>query len=449
MEEAKQQPTHRKQKGWLDSTFRLQELGTTVRKEMLAGLTTFMAMSYILFVNPNMLANAGMDKGAVFVASAITAIIGCLLMAFLANYPIAIAPAMGDNAFFTYSVVIGMGVSWQTALAGVVVASILFMIISLTRIRKIVIEAIPHDLKLAMAAGIGIFIAFVGLQGGGLIVKDDSTLVTIGSLTGETWLTIFGFFITIVLVARKISGAIFIGMAATAILGLVTQLIPLPSHIVSAVPSLAPTLGQGFMHIPDINTIQMGSVVLLFLFVAFFNTTGTLVGLAEQGGFMKNNKMPRIGRALTADSSAMLSGSILGTTPASAYVESSTGIAVGGRSGLTAITVAVLFFVSMFFSPLLAVVTSHVTAPILIVVGILMASALKDIDWHKFELAVPAFLIAVGMPLTYNISYGIGFGFLAYPVMMVAVGKWKKVHPVMYILFFVFILLFYILNTLH
>lgn len=437
-------------KSWLESVFHLSELGTSVKKEMLAGLTTFISMSYILFVNPDILGDAGMDKGAVFTATAISAIIGCLLMAFLANYPIAIAPGLGDNAFFTYSVVIAMGVPWQTALAGVVVASILFFIITFMKIREIVIDAIPHDLKLAMSAGIGIFIAFVGLQGGGLIVKEESTLVTIGSFTnGEVWLTIFGFLVIIILIARKVSGAIFIGMVATAILGLVTHLIPLPNHIVSSIPSLKPTIGVGLMNIPNINTFQLWSVVLLFLFVAFFNTAGTLIGLAEQAGFMKNNKMPRIGRALGADSGSLLAGSLLGTTPTAAYVESSAGIALGGRSGLTALVVAVLFFLSMFFSPLLTVITTNVTAPVLIVVGILMAQPLKGINWHKFEIAVPAFLIVVGMPLTYNISYGIAFGFLTYPILMIAAGKWRKVHPVLYVLFFVFLLLLYILNTLN
>ncbi len=417
---------------------------------MVAGLTTFISMSYILFVNPEILGDAGMNKGAVFTATAITAIIGCLLMAFLANYPIAIAPGLGDNAFFTYSVVLTMGIPWQTALAGVVVASILFFAISFMKIREIVIDAIPHELKLAMSAGIGIFIAFVGLQGGGLIVKEESTLVTIGSLThGETWLSIFGFFVIIVLIARKVAGAIFIGMVSTALLGLVTGLIPLPSQIVSSIPSLKPTFGVGLAHLGEINTVQLWSVVLLFFFVAFFNTAGTLIGLAEQAGFMKNNKMPRIGRALGADSTAMLAGSIIGTTPAAAYVESSAGIAIGGRSGLTAFVVAVLFFLSMFFSPLLTVVTSNVTAPVLIVVGILMAQPLKGIQWHKFEIAVPAFLMVVGMPLTFNISYGIAFGFLTYPILMIAAGRRKEVHPVMYVLFFVFLLLLYILNTLN
>lgn len=436
--------------GFLESVFHLRELGTTVGREMLAGLTTFMAMAYILFVNPVMLADAGMDAGAVFTASALAAIIGCLMMAFIAKYPIAIAPAMGDNAFFAYAVVIGMGVTWQTAMASVFVASVLFVLISLTKIRKIVIEAIPQDLKLAMAAGIGVFIAFVGLQGGGIIVREESTLVTIGSFTdGNTLLTVFGFFVIVILTARKISGAVFIGMIATSILGLLTKLIPMPTQIVSGIPSMKPTFGAAITHIANLNSVEMWSVVIMFLFVAFFNTTGTLVGLGEQGGFMKNGKMPRIGKALTADAGSMLAGSVFGTTPAAAYVESSAGIAVGGRSGFTALIVAALFFLSMFFSPLLSVVTESVTAPALIIVGILMAQPLKNINWNKFEIAVPAFLIIVGMTLTYNVSYGIGFGFLAYPIVMIAAGKGKSVHPVMYILFFIFLLLFYILNTLN
>lgn len=435
--------------GFLESVFHLRKLGTTVGTEMVAALTTFMAMAYILFVNPVMLADAGMDEGAVFTASALAAIVGCVMMAFIAKYPIAIAPAMGDNAFFAYAVVVGMGVSWQTAMAGVLVASILFMIISFTKIRKIVIEAIPRDLKLAMAAGIGVFIAFVGLQGGGIIVREESTLVTIGSFTdGNTLLAVFGFFVIAILMARKIPGAVFIGMIATAILGLLTNLIPLPTQIVSGIPSMKPTFGAGITHLADINSLEMWSVVIMFLFVAFFNTTGTLVGLGEQGGFMKDGKMPRIGKALTADASAMLAGSVFGTTPAAAYVESSAGIAGGGRSGLTALFVALFFFLSMFFSPLLVVVTDSVTAPALMIVGVLMAQPLKNINWDKFEVAVPAFLIIVGMTLTYNVSYGIGFGFLAYPIVMIASGKGKQVHPVMYTLFFIFLILFFILNTL-
>lgn len=436
--------------GIFDRLFHINESGSTVKRESMAGLTTFVSMAYILFVNPQVLGAAGMDKGAVFTATAISAAFGCFLMAFLANYPIAIAPGLGDNAFFTYSVVIGMGIPWQTAMAGVVVASIIFMLITFFKIREIVIDAIPHDLKLAMAAGIGLFIAFVGLQEGGLIIGNQSTLVAIGSLTvPTTWLTIFGLVVIVILMAKKIPGSIFIGMVATTILGLAMGLIKLPTHIISSVPSLAPTFGVGVENLHKINSLQLWSVVLIFLMVAFFDTAGTLIGLATQAGFMKNNKMPRVGRALLSDSASMLAGSVLGTTPTAAYVESSAGIAVGGRTGLTSLVVGFMFVLSLFFSPLLTVVTSQVTAPVLIVVGILMAQSLKGIDWGRFEVAVPAFLMVVGMPLTYNISYGIAFGFVLYPITMMAAGRRKEIGPVMYILFFVFLFLLYVLNILQ
>lgn len=433
----------------IEKLFHLKEANTTIRREILAGLTTFVSMAYILFVNPQVLGTAGMNKGAVFTATALSAILGSVLMAILANYPIAIAPGLGDNAFFTYSVVLAMGIPWQTAMAGVFMSSILFLLISVLKLRELVIDSIPHDLKLAMASGIGLFIAFVGLQGGGLITASKSTLVEMGSLTvPTTWLTIFGLVITGLLMAKKVPGSIFIGMILTTILGLVTKLIPLPKQIISTIPSMKPTFGVGIAHLPDLINPQLWSVVLVFLLVAFFDTAGTLIGLAEQAGFMKNNKMPRIGKALMADSISMLGGAIMGTTPTAAYVESSAGIAVGGRTGLTSLVVSILFAIAMFFSPLLTVVTSNVTAPVLIIVGILMAQSMKQIDWHKFEIAMPAFLTIVGMPLTYNISYGFAFGILFYPLTMWAAGRRKEVTPIMYVLFFVFILLMYTINVL-
>ncbi|MBU5309507.1 NCS2 family permease [Ligilactobacillus saerimneri] len=436
--------------GWLDRVFHLSENNTSVKREFLAGLTTFVAMAYILFVNPSVLGDAGMDKGAVFTATALSAILGCLLMGFLANYPIAIAPGLGDNAFFTYSVVLAMGIPWQKAMAGVFIASVLFTLVSFFKIREIIIDAIPQDLKYAMAAGIGIFIAFVGLQGGGLIVADKSSLVSIGSFTvPTTWLTIFGVFFIGILMAKKVPGSIFYGLVATTLLGLATGLIKMPTHIISTAPSMKPTFGVGLEHLSVLSSPQMWAVVLIFFLVAFFDTAGTLIGLAQQAGIMKDGKMPRIGRALMADSLSMLGGAVMGTTPTAAYVESSAGIAIGGKTGLTAVVTGILFGFSMIFSPLLTVVTSQVTAPALIVVGVLMVSALRDIQWDKFEVALPAFLVVIGMPLTYNISYGIAFGFLTYPIMMVAAGRRKDVNPIMWILFLLFILLLYVLNILY
>lgn len=431
----------------LEKVFHLSGHGTTIKREMLAGLTTFVSMAYILFVNPSILGAAGMDKGAVFTATALSAILGSALMAFLANYPIAVAPGLGDNAFFTFSVVLEMGISWQKAMAGVFVASVLFTILSFLKVREMVINAIPKDLKLAMAAGIGIFIAFVGLQGGGLVTASKTSLVEIGSLTvPTTWLTIFGIFVIAILMAKRVPGSIFIGLVSTALLGLITGLIKMPASIISLAPSMKPTFGVGVYHLSSMMDPQMWAVVLIFLLVAFFDTAGTLIGLAQQAGIMKDNKMPRIGQALVADSVSMLAGSVMGTTPTAAYVESSAGIAVGGKTGLTSLTVAVLFGFSMLFSPLLTVVTNQVTAPALIVVGVLMASALREIEWDKFEIAMPAFLTVIGMPLTYNISYGIAFGFLTYPILMVAAGRRKEINYIMWAMLVIFIVLLYILN---
>ncbi|EOS7761552.1 NCS2 family permease [Enterococcus hirae] len=429
------------------SYFEIEKLGTTVRREILAGFTTFISMAYILFVNPTVLGASGMDEGAVFTATALASAIGCILMGVLARYPIGTAPALGINAFFAYSVCLGMGIPWETALAGVFVASLIFILITIFKLREMIIDAIPADLKYAISGGIGLFIAFLGLNEGGVIVSNESTLVGLGSLSvGSTWLTIFGLVVTAILLIRRVPGGIFIGMVASTILGLVTGLIPMPSQLVSAAPSLKPTFLVALKHIGDINSLQMWVVVLTFLLVTFFDTAGTLVGLANQAGFMKDNKMPRVGKALASDSTAMLAGSLLGTSPVGAFVESSAGIAVGGRSGITAVTTGILFLFGLFFSPLLSVVTSQVTAPALIIVGVSMAQSLRQIEWGKLEIAIPAFLILIGMPLTYSISDGIALGFIFYPITMIAAKRGKEVSPIMYLLFFVFIGFMWILN---
>ncbi|PAL00767.1 guanine permease [Lentilactobacillus parakefiri] len=428
--------------------FEFDERNTTFRKEIIAGITTFVSMVYILFVNPNVLGVSGMDKGAVFTATALASAFGCFMMGFIANYPIAISASLGINAFFAYSVVIGMKVSWQTALAGVFVASVIFMILTALKLREKIIDSIPADLKAAIGGGIGLFIAFIGLSDGGLVTANKDTLVSLGSLhVGTTWLTIFGLLITVVLMSMRIPGAIFIGMVLNAILGMVTGLIPLPHQWVSSIPSLKPTFGVALSHIGDINSVQLVVVVLTFLLVTFFDTAGTLVGLAEQARFIKNNKIPRIGHALIADSSTMLVGSVLGTSPMGAFVESSAGIAVGGRTGFTAVIVGILFILGTFFSPLLTVITSQVTAPALIIVGILMAQALKSVHWEQFEIAAPAFITLVGMPLTYSIADGIALGFITYPITMIAARRGKEVSAMMYGLAIVFVIFLWILNN--
>ncbi|WP_430606713.1 xanthine/uracil permease [Enterococcus sp. AZ170] len=430
------------------SYFEIDKLNTTVKREFLAGFTTFISMAYILFVNPTVLGASGMDEGAVFTATALASALGCILMGIFAKYPIATAPALGINAFFAYSVCVGMGIPWETALAGVFVASLIFILITIFKLRELIIDAIPADLKFAISGGIGLFIAFLGLSEGGIIVSNESTLVALGPLNvGTTWLTIFGLIITAIMMVRRVPGGIFIGMTATTILGLVTGLIETPAKIVSAAPSLKPTFLVALKHVGDINSLQLWVVVLTFLLVTFFDTAGTLVGLANQAGFMKDNKMPRVGKALAADSTAMLAGSLLGTSPVGAYVESSAGIAVGGRSGLTAVTTGLFFIVGLFFSPLLSVVTSQVTAPALIVVGVLMAQSLSQIKWKEMEIAIPSFLILLGMPLTYSISDGIALGFIFYPITMIAAKRGKEVSPIMYALFFVFVGFMWILNA--
>ncbi|MDF7639915.1 NCS2 family permease [Lactobacillus sp. ESL0791] len=432
---------------FIKSYFQLDKYNTSVKIEFLAGLTTFISMSYILFVNPSVLGASGMDKGAVFTSTALASALGTAIMGIVANYPIGEAPALGINAFFAYTVCIGMHVSWETALSAVFVASVIFVLITLFKLREKIINAIPADLKFAISSGIGLFIAFLGLQDSGLIVADKSTLVTLGSLHNPlVWISIFGLLVTIILMILNVPGAIFIGMVLASIFGVCTGQIALPHKLISLAPSLAPTFGQAIFHVKDINSLQMWVVVLTFLLVTFFDTAGTLIGLAQQAGFMKDNKMPRVGRALTADSSAMVVGSILGTSPIGAFVESSAGIAVGGRTGLTAVFVGIFFLISMIFSPLLGLFTTQVTAPALIIVGVLMAQNTAHIHWNKMEIAVPSFLILLGMPLTYSISDGLALGLITYPICMVAAKRGKEVSPMMWILFIVFIIFLWVLN---
>lgn len=427
----------------MDRFFRFQEHNTTYKKESIAGLTTFLSMAYILFVNPAILADAGMDQGAVFAATALAAALGTLIMGVLAGYPIALAPGMGLNAFFTYSVVTVMGVPWETALAGVLVSGIIFIIITIFKIREIIINAIPMELKYAAASGIGLFIAFIGLKSAGIVENNDATLVQLGNLlSGSTLLAIFGLIVTVILMVRKVNGGIFYGMVITAIVGMIFSQVPLPDGIVGGIPSLEPTFGVAFSHLGDLFTIDMLVVVLTFLFVDFFDTAGTLIAVATQAGIMKDNKLPRAGKALFADSSATVLGAVLGTSTTTAYIESSSGVAAGGRTGFTSVVTAGLFLLALFFSPLLAVVTPAVTAPVLIIVGVLMVSVLGNIEWNRFEIAVPAFLTIIAMPLTYSIATGIALGFVMYPITMLVKGEGKKIHPIMYVLFFVFIAYF-------
>ncbi|MGG3571134.1 NCS2 family permease [Bacillus gobiensis] len=426
--------------------FQFDELGTNFRTEIIGGLTTFLSMAYILFVNPSILGKV-MDPNAVFTATALAAAIGSLVMGILAKYPISLAPGMGLNAFFTFGVVLGQGIPWQTALSGVFVSGIIFIILSLTGLREKVINSIPIELKLAVGAGIGLFISFVGFKESGIIIANPNTLVGLGNLhNGTTLLTVFGLIVTIILMVLRVKGGIFIGMIVTAIAGMIFGLIQPPHGIVGPIQSLEPTFGQALLNLDQIFSIHMLIVILTFFFVDFFDTAGTLVGVANQAGLMKDNKLPRAGKALLADSTATSIGAVLGTSTTTAYIESTAGVAAGARSGFAAVVTGILFLLSLFISPLLGVVTPQVTAPALIIVGVLMVSSLNKIEWNRFEIAVPAFLTMIAMPLTYSIATGIAMGFVFYPITMIAKGKAKEIHPIMYGLFVIFILYFVFLK---
>ena len=430
--------------------FKFEKHKTNYKKEILGGLTTFLSMAYILAVNPQVLSLAGvkgvsenmkMDQGAIFVATALAAFVGSLFMGLIARYPIALAPGMGLNAFFAFTVVLTMGIPWQVGLTGVLFSGVVFAILTMTGLRETIINAIPYQMKMAVSAGIGLFITFVGLQSSGIITNNDSTLVTLGHITdGPVLLTIFGIIITVILYAVRVPGAIFIGMVLTSILGIHT-----PSGIVGKVPSIEPTFGAAFEAFKDpgqLFTVQFLIVILTFLFIDFFDTAGTLVAVATQAGMMKNNKLPRAGRALFSDSLATIVGSIFGTTTTTSYIESTSGVAVGARTGFASVVTGFCFLLAIFFSPLMEVVTSAVTTPALVVVGVLMAANFAEIDWKKFEVAVPAFITIIMMPLSYSIATGIACGFIFYPITMLISKRHKEVHPIMYALMILFILYF-------
>lgn len=438
--------------------FEFDKLGTNYRREFIGGMTTFLAMAYILVVNPLTLTLDGiqdlpdamrMDYGAVFVATALAAAIGSILMGLLGKYPIALAPGMGLNAFFAYTVVLSHGAPWQHALAAVFISSLFFLLLTITGWREKLINAIPVELKHAVGAGIGLFITFIGLKNAGIIVDNPATLVGLGDLTnGNTLLALFGLLITVIMLTRGIHGAVFFGIIITVIAGMIFNLIDTPEKVVGAVPSVAPTFGAVFTAFgdPSFYTSTMLGIILTFLFVDFFDNAGTLVAVANQAGLMKDNKLPRAGRALFADSIASLVGSIFGTSTTTSYIESSAGVASGARSGFASLVTAGFFLLALFFFPLLSVVTSAVTAPALIIVGVLMVSSLGKIEWDRFEIAVPSFLTMISMPLSSSIATGIAAGFIFYPITMLVKGKSKEVHPIMYLFFVIFVLYFVFLT---
>jgi len=428
----------------LDKFFKLKERGTTVSREFIAGLTTFLAMGYIIFVNPTVLGVTGMDEGALFTATILVSVMGTLVMGLVANYPVALAPGMGTNAFFAYTVVLGMGFSWQQALAASFVSGILFMILSFSSLREKVINSIPMSLKHAVGVGIGFFITFIGLKNSGIIVGDPATLVTLGNFSEPgVLLTVIGIVITLFLLVRKVKAAIFIGMVITAILGLVMGVTQLPDQLITSIPPISPTLGAFWGAIPSILTFEMVSVIFSFLFVDFFDTAGTLMSIATRANLIDDEgKLMDGNKAVLADAGSTVVGAMIGSSPTASYIESLTGIEAGGRTGLTAVVVSGFFLLMLFFSGLLSIITVEVTAPALITVGVLMASSLKDIEWDKLEIAIPSFITIIVMVLSYGIADGIAAGFTLYPIMMTAVGRKKEIHPVMWVLAVIFIIHF-------
>jgi AGZA family xanthine/uracil permease-like MFS transporter len=431
--------------GVLERYFELAKHGTSVRTEVVAGTTTFLAMAYIVFVNQFYLGEiAGMDAGAVFVATCLAAALGTMIMGVWAKLPIAQAPGMGLNAFFGFTVVLGLGIPWQTALAGTMASGLIFLVLSLSGVRRMVINSIPTQLKLAVGAGIGLFITFIGLKAAGIVVDSPATTVTLGDVTEPTTvLAIIGIVATAVLLTRGYRAAVFYGIVLTSIVGMVLGLIPVPSAIVAAPPSLAPTFGVAFGEFGNLFTAQMGLVVFTMLFVDFFDTAGTLVAVTKQAGLLTpEGELPNGNRPLASDAIATVAGAALGTSTTTSYIESSAGVGAGGRTGLTSVVTSLLFLVTLFFSPILGAVTSQVTAAALIVVGLMMAKPLGEIEWDRWEYSIPAFIVVITMPLTYSIATGIALGLIMYPLLMVVKGKAREVSPMMYGLFFVFLAFF-------
>ncbi|MDI9223554.1 MULTISPECIES: NCS2 family permease [Pantoea] len=423
----------------LEKLFKLKAHNTTVRTEIIAGITTFLAMAYILFVNPSILGATGMDKGAVFVATCLAAAIGCVLMGLIANYPIALAPGMGLNAFFTYTVVLHMGYTWQIALGAVFLSAVIFFALSIFKIREWIIASIPLPLRAGIAAGIGLFLALIALEGAGIVVDNPATLVGLGDLTKPgPLLALLGFFIIVALEARRVTGAVLIGILVVTFISMGIGLTPF-GGVFSAPPSIAPTFMQ--LDISGAFNVGLVSVIFAFLFVDVFDNTGTLLGVTKRAGLAdEQGNVPKMGRALIADSAAALFGSLLGTSTTTSYVESAAGVSAGGRTGLTAIVVAVLFLLSLFFSPLAGSVPVYATAPALLFVAVLMASGLAEIDWKDITTAAPVTVTALTMPLTYSIANGIAFGFITWTVVKLLSGRTKELNAALVILSILFVI---------
>ena len=424
----------------LKKLFGFDSTKTTVRTEIVAGITTFLTMSYILAVNPTMFGELdGMPAGSVFTSTALAAIVGCLAMAFVGKLPFGLAPGMGLNAFFVYSVCMGMGYSWQFALTAVLIEGLIFIVLTLTNLREAIVNAIPMSLRNAIGAGIGLFIAFIGLKSAGVVVADGATLVALGDVTsGSALLAFIGLVITGFMYSRNVPGAILLGIIITMVIGIplgVTEF----KGIVSAPESIAPIFCQ--FEFDKIFSVDMLVVVFTFFFIDMFDTVGTLVGVCTKAKMMdENGNIYRVKQAFMADSIATTAGALLGTSTTTTYVESAAGVAQGGRSGLTALVVGGCFVIAMFFSPLFLSIPSAATAPALIIVGLLMAEQIKNVTFDDFSESIPAFVCMLMMPLTYSISNGILIGMITYVLMNMICGKFKKLSPAMYILAILFIL---------
>lgn len=424
----------------LERLFKLSEHGTSVRTELIAGVTTFLTMSYIIFVNPDILSTTGMDRNAVFVATCLAAALGSIVMGLVANWPIGMAPGMGLNAFFAFTVVAALGFTWQQALGAVFISGCIFVLLTVTGVRSWLIAGIPHSLRSAIAAGIGLFLAIIALKSAGIVVANKATLIGLGDLkqTGPL-LAIFGFFVIAVLDALKIRGSILIGILAVTILSWIFGVSQFHG-IVSAPPSIMPT----FLQLDIVGALHGGLVhiILVFVLVEVFDATGTLIGIAKRANLIQDGKPNRLSRALLADSGAIVAGSLMGTSSTTAFVESASGVQAGGRTGLTAITIAALFIAALFFSPLAASVPAYATAPALLYVAGLMMRELTEIEWDDLTEAAPAAITALAMPFTYSIANGLAFGFITYVAVKVFTGRWSMLHPATQIVAALFVVRF-------
>lgn len=426
---------------FFEKSFHLKEHNTNTKTELVAGFTTFMTMAYILAINPSILSQAGMDAGAVFTATAIASFVATAIMAFYANYPFALAPGMGLNAFFAYSVVLGKGHSWQFALTAVFIEGLIFILLTFTNVREAIVNGIPKSVKQAISVGIGLFIAFIGLRGANIVVPGEGIPLDLGDITSPEAIVCFiGLTITVVLLVKQVRGAILLGILISTIVGIFLGVTQLPSgHLISAPPSIKPV----FMKLEwnHILSADMIIIMITFLFVDMFDTIGTLVGVSTKAGLVdENGNLPHVKKALFADAVGTAFGALLGTSTVTTYVESASGVAEGGRTGLTALTTGVLFLVALLLSPIFLMIPSAATAPALITVGLFMMSPIKEIDLGDFTEAVPAFLTILMMPLAYSIAQGIVFGIVSYALLKLLTGRYKEASPVLYILAFLFIL---------